>query len=146
MRTLLCAAIACAYCSVPPFDKCAVMPVARNVWQAIGAAAPAGAEQEALEILANAGGLDIDVRFVQHKDGGLGGEPAALLDITQIGQSSRSAPMRCTATGWIEFIGSSSRNGAGKRIHRSEPGKGLFKCDSLRGPVMTYCASRMLVV
>jgi hypothetical protein len=49
------------------------------------------------------------VRFVQDEDAGLGDEHAALLDIAQIGQSSWPVPMRCTATGWIEFIGSFSR-------------------------------------
>ena len=34
-------AIRCACSSVPPFDKYAVMPVSRNVWQHVDAGSPA---------------------------------------------------------------------------------------------------------
>jgi hypothetical protein len=80
------------------------------------AAAPAGAEQEAFAIVANAGGLDIDVRFVQHEDGGLGGEHAALLDIAQIDQGGLDPVHR------LLFL-----HRADTRIHHSEPGEGAFQ-------------------
>ena len=38
-----CPAIRCACSSVPPFDRYAVMPVARNVWQHVDAGSPAAA-------------------------------------------------------------------------------------------------------
>jgi len=96
-------------------QKYSAMRVARNVWQPIGATipaapgapaeyapriglrqvlfgkagrrgGPAGAEQGAFEIVANAGGLDIDVRFAQHEDGGLGGGPPPSSASRRLGQ------------------------------------------------------------
>jgi hypothetical protein len=96
---------------------------------------------------ANAGGLDIDVRFVRHEDGGLKGEHAALFDIAQTGQ--------------VVAVGADEGHGDGldpvQRLlfsHRSRyenssfraGARGLSNAISLRRPVMTYCVSTMLVV
>jgi hypothetical protein len=87
------------------------------------------------------------VRLVQHEDGSLKGEHAALLDIAQTGQLVAVGADEVHGNGLDPLIGSSSHTGADTRIHRSERGaRGLSTAISLRRPVMTYCISTVLVV